>query len=155
MSSDVSYPKYAIRFGLGAIKAVGFQMMSHAVNERINNGQYLDIYDFCKRSDHKAINKKSIEALAKSGALDSICKNRRQISDSFEILSNYANDAKEELNSNQMSLFSVANEINQLPALKSVPDWNKKQKLKSEFEAFGFFLNEHPIDDKINDLSLK
>jgi len=146
---------YAIRFGLGAIKAVGFNMMLEAVKEREENGQYCDIYNFCKRSDAKSINKKTIEALAKSGALDGICKNRRQISESFEILSNYANEAKEEANSNQMNLFGGSSEINSLPVLKSTSDWNKKQKLKSEFEAFGFFLNEHPIDDKINDLKLR
>ncbi|NBX52482.1 MAG: hypothetical protein EBT63_02370 [Proteobacteria bacterium] len=146
---------YAIRFGLGAIKAVGFNMMLESVREREKNGQYSDIYNFCKRSDAKSINKKSIEALAKSGALDGICKNRRQISESFEILSNYANEAKEEANSNQMNLFAGLSEINSLPALKSTSDWNKKQKLKSEFEAFGFFLNEHPIDDKIKDLKLR
>jgi len=152
---DSSNPTYAIRFGLGAIKAVGFQMMEEAVKERELNGKFKDIYDFATRLDPKSINKKSIEALAKSGAFDSITSNRRQISESFEILSNYANEAKEEANSNQMNLFGSISEENSRPALKNTSSWNKSQKLKYEFEAFGFFLNEHPIDDKITDLKLR
>lgn len=143
---------FAIRFGLGAIKSVGFQMMEDATNERRQKGKFKDIYDYAKRLDAKSINKKSIEALSKSGAFDSITNNRRQIAESFDILSNYANQSKEEANSNQMSLFGLIEEKEHLPALKNVSDWNYKQKLNFEFEAFGFFLNEHPLDKKITEL---
>ena len=143
---------FAIRFGLGAIKSVGFQMMQDATNERIKNGKFKDIYDYAKRLEAKSINKKSIEALSKSGAFDSITNNRRQIAESFDILSNFANQSKEEANSNQMSLFGLIEEKEHLPALKNVSDWNYKQKLNFEFEAFGFFLNEHPLDKKISEL---
>ena len=76
--------KYAIRFGLGGIKAVGLGMMEAAVAERKSGGKFKDVHDFAIRMDAKAINKKSIEALAKSGSLDSIANNRRQIFESFE-----------------------------------------------------------------------
>lgn len=143
---------YAIRFGLGAIKALGFNMMIETVNERNINGKFKDIYDYCKRVDAKSINKKSIEALSKSGSFDCFDKNRRNFFESFEILTNFANEAKEMANSNQMNLFGGIDEEDNLPALKNQPSWNKKQRLNHEFEAFGFFLNEHPIDDKILDL---
>ena len=147
--------KYAIRFGLGAIKAVGFNMIEEALKERENNGKFKDIYDFSQRVDPKSINKKSIEALAKSGSFDSLNPNRRQISESFDVLSAFANEAKEEANSNQMNLFGGITEEGSRPPLKSVIDWNKKQKLNCEFEAFGFFLNEHPIDNRVGDLKLR
>ena len=147
--------KYAIRFGLGAIKAVGFNMIEEALKERENDGKFKNIYDFSQRVDPKSINKKSIEALAKSGSFDSLNINRRQISESFDVLSAYANEAKEEANSNQMNLFGGITEENSRPPLKSVVDWNKKQKLNCEFEAFGFFLNEHPIDNRVSDLKLR
>jgi DNA polymerase III alpha subunit len=147
--------KYAIRFGIGAIKAVGFNMIEEALKERENNGKFKDIYDFSQRVDPKSINKKSIEALAKSGSFDSLNINRRQISESFDVLSAYANEAKEEANSNQMNLFGGITEEGSRPPLKSVVDWNKKQKLNCEFEAFGFFLNEHPIDNRVSDLKLR
>ena len=144
--------QYAIRFGLGAIKAVGLKMIDNAVKIRENDGDFTDIYDFSKRVDPKSINKKSIEALAKSGSFDNLETNRRKIAESFEILSNFASVIKEESESNQMSLFSNDQEFNALPELKRVDDWNKDEKLKSEFEAFGFFLNEHPIDDHLDEL---
>lgn len=147
--------KYAIRFGLGAIKAVGFNMIEEALEERKINGKFKDIYDFSQRVDPKSINKKSIEALAKSGSFDSLNLNRRQISESFDVLSAFANEAKEEANSNQMNLFGGITEEGSRPPLKSVADWNKKQKLNCEFEAFGFFLNEHPIDNRVSDLKLR
>ena len=79
--------KFAIRFGLGAIKAVGFNMMEVAIKEREARGKFRDLYDFTERLDPRSINKKSIEALAKAGAFDSLNDNRCQIAESFDILS--------------------------------------------------------------------
>lgn len=144
--------KLAIRFGLGAIKAVGFGMMETVVAEKKENGDFKDVYDFAKRINPRLINKKSIEALAKAGAFDSIHKNRRQIAESFEILSSYSTRQNEESSSNQMSLFGGMPEANLRPQLKQTADWIKSEKLQKEFEAFGFFLNEHPLDDVLHDL---
>lgn len=152
MDNQESSIQYGIRFGLGAIKAVGIQMMEDVIIERKNNGNFKDIYDFAKRLDVRYINKKSIEALAKSGSVDSINPNRKQIFESVDIISSFAVEAKEEANSNQMNLFGSITDSDSRPALKNVSDWSKKQRLTSEFQAFGYFLNEHPIDNKINEL---
>lgn len=144
--------KLAIRFGLGAIKAVGFGMMETVVAERKENGEFSDVYDFAKRINPRLVNKKSIEALAKAGAFDKIHKNRRQIAESFEILSAYSTRQNEESSSNQMSLFGGMPEANIKPQLRQTSDWSKSEKLQKEFEAFGFFLNEHPLDDVLPDL---
>ncbi|MBU6339028.1 MAG: hypothetical protein KGQ36_03540 [Rickettsiales bacterium] len=142
----------AIRFGLGAIKAVGFGMTENMAKERKTNGKFKDIYDFSERLDPKTINKKSIEALAKAGAFDCVSSNRRQIADSFDIISSHAARVAESASSNQMSLFGLLSEAKIKPELKKVDNWNKIEKLQKEFEAFGFFLNEHPIDDYVSDL---
>lgn len=147
-----SEEKYAIRFGLGAIKAVGFNMMENAIKERENDGKFSDIYDFSQRLDPRSINKKSIEALAKSGSFDCFQKERRQLAESFEILSSYSAMKSEELSSNQMSLFGGLPEADKKPELKKVEAWSKKERLQKEFEAFGYFLNEHPLDDSISNL---
>ncbi|MBL6665190.1 MAG: hypothetical protein ISQ34_05035 [Rickettsiales bacterium] len=144
--------RYAIRFGLGAIKAVGYNMMVTVCKNRKENGNFKDIYDFCERIDPKSVNKKSIEALGKAGAFDSLQKNRRQIAESFDILSAYSTKREEEKNSNQMTLFGAMPEANAKPALKNVEDWDDDERLQKEFEAFGFFLNEHPLDRKLTDL---
>ena len=147
-----SQQKLAIRFGLGAIKAVGLGMTENAAKERMENDKFKDVYDFAERLDPRTINKKSIEALAKAGAFDSLHKNRRQISDSFDILSSYAAEKQEAAITNQMSLFGGLPEANINPELRKVEDWSKVERLQKEFEAFGFFLNEHPIDDHVPDL---
>ena len=144
-----SQPKFAIRFGLSAIKAVGSNITNHIVEKRTAEGNFTDIYDFAKRIDTKFINKKSIEALAKSGSFDCLQVNRKQIAESFDILSTYSNSSKEEANSNQLTFFS---QQTHLPALKKSAQYNANQKLQAEFEAFGFFLNEHPIDNYLLDL---
>ncbi len=144
--------KFAIRFGLGAIKAVGFNMMEGAIKERQQNDKFEDVYDFAQRMGPKTINKKSIEALAKAGAFDLLNKNRRQIAESFDILSSYATKKKEAALSNQMNLFDGMAEANRRPELRKTEDWNKAERLQKEFEAFGFFLNEHPLDDNFSDL---
>lgn len=144
--------KLAIRFGLGAIKSVGFGMMETVTTERKENGDFKDVYDFAKRINSRLVNKKSVEALAKSGAFDKIHKNRQQIAESFEILSAYSAQQNEESSSNQMSLFGGMPETNIKPQLKQIKDWSPADKLQKEFEAFGFFLNAHPIDAVLSDL---
>ena len=151
MSQEPAH-KFAIRFGLGAIKAVGFNMMETALKERTNDGKFKDIYDFAERLDPRSVNKKSIEALAKAGAFDSVNPNRRQISESFDILSSHSAQQREAASSNQMSLFGGLAEANKKPELKKVENWNRIERLQKEFEAFGFFLNEHPIDEFVPDL---
>lgn len=144
--------KFAIRFGLGAIKAVGFGVMETAIKEREKSGKFKNIYDFAERLDPRSINKKSIEALAKAGAFDSFTDNRRQISESFDTLSSYSAQQSEAASSNQMSLFGGLPEANKKPELKKVESWSRVERLQKEFEAFGFFLNEHPVDEFVSDL---
>lgn len=149
----MSEEKYAIRFGLGAIKAVGIKMMQNVVDERSENGEFADIFDFAKRVDPKSVNKKSVEALAKSGSFDAIADNRHQIHESYDMISAYSAQQHNEANSNQMTFFGeLIDEEKSKPQLKSVPDWDKESRLQKEFEAFGFFLMEHPLDDQVQAL---
>ena len=144
-NSEDSKNRFAIRFALGAIKAVGINSMDEVVKERQENGKFKDIYDFAARIDNKLINKKSIEALSKSGAFDNIHNNRNQIAESFDILAAYSQQKNEAKSSNQMSFFGdVINDSR--PDLKKVKDCNEMERLQNEFEAFGFFLNKHPLD---------
>ena len=143
----------AIRFGLGAVKAVGLKMLDGVCQERDRDGKFSDIYDFTSRAGSRFVNKKSIEALAKSGAFDNIHKNRHQILESQEILSRFSSQQEKERSNPQMSLFS--NEVglkDKIPDLINCKNWEKKERLEREFEAFGFFPNEHPTEDYIEDL---
>ena len=145
--------KYKIRFGLAAIKAVGIKTIQDIVVEREKNGQFSDIFDFAKRIDPKSVNKKSVEAFAKSGTFDSIANNRRQIHESYDLLNAYSVQQHDEANSNQMTFFGeLIDEEKAKPQLKQVIDWDKDERLLREFQAFGFFLLEHPLDDHIDAL---
>ncbi len=160
MSLELKVKKYnengeelAIRFALGAIKAVGVGAMSALVDVREKDGDFKDIYNFSSRSGAKILNKKSVEALSKAGAFDGIHKNRHQILESCEMICKYGASKEEEQNSNQMSLFGKQSKVQiKDPSLVDVKDWSKEERLQKEFEAFGFFVNEHPIDDYLVDL---
>lgn len=143
----------AIRFGLGGIKAVGIGMVQDMVENRKNHGgKFNDIYDFVSNAGPKAINKKSLEALAKSGSFDSIHPSRSQIVESVDILCKYASSKIDEKNSNQLSLFADAKIAEEKPTLKKTVEWSAQEKLNEEFGAFGFFLKEHPIDSYLEAL---
>ena len=90
-----------IRFGLGAIKAVGVAAMSKLTENREKEGKFTDIYDFAAKAGAKILNKKSVEALSKAGAFDNIHQNRQQILQSCETICKYAHTKEEEKNSNQ------------------------------------------------------
>jgi DNA polymerase-3 subunit alpha len=137
----------AIDYGLCAIKGVGREIMEDLMAERSKNGPFRDIFDFCRRMGSRIINKKVVESLAKSGSFDSLGANRRQIHDSCETLSNYAKMVEEEKNSSQISLFGHLDGTRELlPRLQSVDDWTGYERFQMEFEAFGFYLKNHPLD---------
>ncbi|MFT6220285.1 MAG: DNA polymerase-3 subunit alpha, partial [Rickettsiales bacterium] len=122
---DPSGKELAIRFGLGGIKAVGVGMVQDMIENRQENNGFKDIYDFASNAGLKAVNKKSLEALAKSGAFDNIHPSRNQIVESVEIICKYASAQDEEKNSNQMSLFASSKIVEEKPALKKVEEFDK------------------------------
>lgn len=128
----------SIRYALAALKNVGQAAMEALADERASNGVYKDMFDFFERLDGKALNKRLMENLVNSGALDSIEPNRRLIFDNLEILLKYATNQ-----SSQRSLFETHETR---PQLKEVEDWSPIEKLRREFEAIGFYLSGHPLD---------
>lgn len=128
----------SIRYALAALKNVGQAAMESLADERASNGAYKDMFDFFERLDGKVLNKRLMENLVNSGALDSIEPNRRLIFDNLEILLKYATTQ-----SSQKSLFETHETR---PQLKEVDDWSPIEKLRREFEAIGFYLSGHPLD---------
>ncbi|MDR1498972.1 MAG: DNA polymerase III subunit alpha [Rickettsiales bacterium] len=146
----------AIRYGLGAIKGVGTDLTQSLKDERDSNGDFRNIFDFCKRVGARIVNKKTMESLAKSGSFDSIHENRKQINDSCEVLSLYAKSCDEEKNSVQISLFDDFDSGNKmLPKLVNTDDWIGYDRFQKEFEAFGFYLKNHPLDTIKEELASK
>jgi DNA polymerase-3 subunit alpha len=147
----------AIRYGLCAIRGVGQDIMMDLMAERSNGGKFTDIFDFCRRMGSKIVNKKTMDSLAKSGSFDYIHSNRRQIHDSFETLASYAKIVEGEKKSPQIGLFDclAGNSSNLLPKLVNVDDWIGHERFQGEFEAFGFYFENHPLDALKQELESK
>ncbi len=132
-------------YALGAIKSVGFQAVNYIVKERERNGKFKSLNDFVNRVNPKNINKLQLEGLAKAGAFDDLEINRKSI---FETIPNVILSNKyifENKSNNQINLFSDEKE-KKFPLLKT-KDWLFEDRLTKEFEALGFFISDHPIND--------
>ncbi len=136
----------AIRYGLGALKNVGVAAMEVLCKEREENGEFKDIFDFAGRVSPKTLNKRLLESLIKSGSFDSLNPNRQQLFTGLDLLSNYNNIITRERLSNQIGLFGSNVQEQYKPSLPKIEDWPIKDKVIHEFEAFGFYLSSHPLD---------
>ncbi|NQU60367.1 MAG: DNA polymerase III subunit alpha, partial [Rhodospirillales bacterium] len=148
---DRSNPdKPAINYALAAVKNVGEAAMERIVQERLDNGPFLDIFDLARRLDPHVVNKRQMENLARAGAFDSLNPNRRQVFGSIEVLLRFASLAHNERASGQMGLFGEGGGNGggmEIPSLPNIPDWSKMDRLNEEFDAIGLYLSGHPLDD--------
>jgi DNA polymerase-3 subunit alpha len=133
-----------IRFGLYTIKNLGSDISDALIEERKNNGKFISIGDFLDRIKHKNLNKKSLEALIKSGAMDSL-GDRGALFGNIEnmLLYSKASNKKED----QLSLFGDAPEIfNASFRLDEVGAIDEKTRLSWEKELLGLYVSGHPLD---------
>src|SRR5210317_28624 len=132
-------------YALGGIKAVGFEAISNIIKERIKNGNFESINDFIKRADPKDINKLQLEGLVKAGAFDNLNNNRQSIFNSIpNIITKSKNDFDNKV-ANQIDLFGDNNEAEN-DIIENTKDWEFEERLSKEFEAVGFFISDHPLN---------
>jgi DNA polymerase-3 subunit alpha len=147
-----------IRFGIAAIKGVGEGVVEEIVNERNNNGEYTDIYNFIERINLQTVNKKALEAMAGAGAFDSLGRfHRAQYFVSLENeegtfvekLIQYGNKYQADKSDKQNSLFGAgaANIEIKRPEAPNCQQFNTLSKLEKEKELIGMYLSAHPLDD--------
>jgi DNA polymerase-3 subunit alpha len=157
--SDANFTPHgaAIRFGLAAVKNVGHNAIDSIVAGRKKLGRYGSIYDFCENVDLRLLNKRVLESLIKSGAMDSLGR-RAQLISVLDKSMEHAQKAQRDAESGQHGLFGVFEQAEthangkQLP---DIPDWDEHQRLASEKEILGFFITGHPLEkyrDKLADL---
>ena len=132
-------------YALGAIKSVGFEAINQVVLEREKNGKFKSINDFINRVDPKNMNKLQLEGLVKAGAFDEIETNRKALLESIPNIILSSKSISENKLNNQIDLFSDNNE-EKFP-LEEINDWKFEERLTKEFEALGFFMSDHPIND--------
>ena len=132
-------------YALGGIKAVGYEAISNIVNERLKNGKFKSITDFINRVKPKDINKLQLEGLVKAGAFDKFTSNRQSIFNSIPNLITKSKNIFENKIANQIDLFGE-NESQENEIITNIPDWKFEDRLAKEFEAVGFFISDHPLN---------
>ena len=137
-----------IRFGLAAIKNVGFNVVEAIVKERKKNGCYKSIGDFLNRVESKNFNKKSFESLIKAGAFDQLGE-RNQLLVNLEKMLNYSREIHRAKANGQTTLFdSILSDSSNLFVLAPSKDveFEESEKLIWEKELLGIYVSEHPLN---------
>ena len=136
----------ALLYGLGALKNIGIEAM-RLVTEARTGQPFVTLFDFARRVDLKKLGKRPLEMLARAGAFDQLDLNRNRVFSSIDALVGYSAAVHEQRNSNQVSLFGEAGDDLPEPRLSPVENWLPAQQLGEEFQAIGFYLSGHPLDD--------
>jgi DNA polymerase-3 subunit alpha len=140
---------HSVRYGLGAIKGSGEQAIESLVAARTEGGPFKSLFDFCARVEKSRMNKRTVEALIKAGAFDSIDLNRASLLASVERAFEYA--SAQAANADQVGLFDMGDNDHgsstQEPEMVSATPWGVKERLTFEKTAVGFFLSGHLFDE--------
>ncbi|AII52809.1 DNA polymerase III subunit alpha [Hymenobacter sp. APR13] len=146
-----------IRFGMAAMKGSGEAAVEDIVQERDKNGPYQDIFDFARRVNLRAVNKKTFESMAQAGAFDSFERyHRRQFLEApgndqnlIEKAMKVGQQHQAAKESAQQSLFGGGGGemAIPMPKIQDLEPWSPTEKLRREKEIVGFYLSGHPLDD--------
>jgi len=146
-----------IRYGMGAIKGVGEAALAGIVEERQNGEAFSNLYDFCRRVDMKKINRRVMDALVKSGALDDLGGHRASLEASLSKATHIAEQYRRDVDSGQNDMFGLAvaatSHTSDDEPLVNVPEWSKEHLLIAEKETLGLYLSGHPIDRYTDELA--
>ena len=134
----------AIRYSLAALKNIGASAVASIVENRTMNGRYKSLADFAGRMNPKALNKRGIETLAMAGAFDALEPNRALVTANVEVILALANRLSADAAAGTSDLFGGS----AAPVLDLKPQaaWTPMDRLAKEFDAVGFFLSGHPLD---------
>ena len=132
-------------YALGGIKAVGYEAISNVVEERMKNGKFQSINDFLNRVNPKDMNKLQLEGLVKAGAFDNLNKNRQSLFDSIPNFILKTKNIFDNKAANQIDLFSEE-DVSENDIINDIEDWKFEERLSKEFEAVGFFISDHPLN---------
>jgi DNA polymerase III subunit alpha len=160
--SDANFTPHGanIRFGLAAVKNVGHNAIESIVAGRKKLEQYKTIFDFAEQVDLRLLNKRVLESLIKSGAMDSLGR-RAQLIAVIDRAIEQAQKIQRDVESGQHGLFGVFQQDEAHDnghKLPNVPDWDEHTRLAAEKEILGFFITGHPLEkykDKLEDLSAR
>jgi DNA polymerase III subunit alpha len=156
--SDANFTPHgnAIRFGLAAVKNVGHNAIESIIAGRQEISRYASIYELCEKVDLRLLNKRVLESLIKSGAMDSL-GHRAQLMAVLDKAVERAEKTQRDAQLGQHGLFGVFEEPSNTAndQLPNTPEWDEHTRLTAEKEILGFFITGHPLEkykDKLQDL---
>jgi len=136
----------AIYYSLAALKNVGRQAVEHIVAIRNEDGPFVSIGDFANRINPRIVNKRALESLAKAGAFDVLNKNRAQVLRGVEVILGLATRKTGDRAAGQNDLFGGGDSEDAI-VLPDAEPWLAMERLAQEFNAVGFYLSGHPLDE--------
>nr|WP_224760724.1 DNA polymerase III subunit alpha [Salinibacterium sp. ZJ450] len=136
-----------IRFGLGAVRNVGFAVVDLIKQAREAKGRFTTFHDFLKKIPLQAANKRTMESLIKAGAFDSLGSTRRALLEIHEgaVESAVKDKRREENGDVGFDFDSLFDEPQQTAKVPERPEWGKKDKLAFEREMLGLYVSDHPL----------
>ena len=149
---DFAVVNGAVLYSLAALKNVGAGAIEHLVRVREEGGPFKSLGDFARRIDARLVNKRAMESLVKAGAFDCLNANRAQVYDAIESILSMANRAASAAQAGQNDLFGGMSSTADDLVLPRRDAWLPMDRLAQEFEAVGFYLSGHPLDDYMKPL---
>jgi DNA polymerase-3 subunit alpha len=135
-----------IRFGLGAVRNVGFGVVEQIVEARQREGRFTSFHDFLRKVPLSVANKRTVESLIKAGAFDSLGATRRALLEIHEDAVDAAVVVKRNEANGQVDLFGGMFGFEEDPQqVPDRPEWGKREKLAFEREMLGLYVSDHPL----------
>ncbi|MGB9333821.1 MAG: DNA polymerase III subunit alpha [Candidatus Acidiferrales bacterium] len=138
-----------IRFGLAAIKNVGENTAKGICEAREKRGKFRDLFEFCESLDNGLLNRRVLESLIKSGAMDSLPGNRASHWTDLDEAMKYGQRLHRERTSGQSVFFTSAPTMasaTEPHRVSSVDEWTEEERLTGEYAMLGFYISGHPLD---------
>jgi len=136
-----------IRFGMGAVRNVGFNVVDHIIAARQKEGAFTTFHDFLRKVPLPVTNKRTVESLVKAGAFDTLGSTRRALVEVHESAVEAAVSEKRAEANGQVgfdfdSLWDEPADVQQVPER---PEWSKRDKLAFERDMLGLYVSDHPL----------
>jgi DNA polymerase-3 subunit alpha len=135
-----------IYYALAALKGVGIQAVEQIIAERTKNGLFTSLADFAARVNPRAVNKRIIESLAAAGAFDTLEPSRARVFAGADAVLAACQRSHEAATIGQNDMFGGAADAPTI-MLPQIEPWLPAERLRREYDAIGFFLSGHPLDD--------
>jgi len=147
----------SILFGLSAVRNVGLGAIECILKNREADGPFQSLAELCDRVDLHAVNRRALESLILSGALDTIDSNRHQLMQDLELVVDWAQGRARDREIGQGNLFDMVlggntqpttaptNSYETAPKASPVRDFDPQEKLRQEKEILGFYISDHPL----------